>query len=523
MKSFSLPKSQKGALYKNPLIKGTLILTFAGFLTRTLGFFYKIYLSNIIGAANLGLYHLIFPVFAICATIYGSGVQTTISKLVAENPESHSGKILRTGLIIGGSISLCLTFLVHHFSEEIAANILHEPITASSLRIMCLLFPFCCTASCINGYYYGKKKTFVPATTQLIEQIIRVLTVFFLTTVFWNPSSKLTCELAVWGMVAGEIGSSIYNLIFILRKKENVRLMSRPVIGGQYYSRFLKIAAPLTLTRLSLNLLSSAESILIPAMLKKYGMSSADALSVLGILTGMALPFILFPSALPNSLSVMLLPSISEANANKKNTYIQSACTKSIHYCLIIGIFFSGTFLIFGDSFGRLFFNNEQAGNFIKILSWLCPFIYLSATMGSILNGLGKTSRTFLNTAAGLTIRILFLLFFVPRNGIYSYLIGLLISQLTITLLDFLAIRYYAGYSFDAVNSLLKPIICVLYSGFVVKAFNNPLQSMTGNSILHLIITFFLYGLSSILLYQVMNIKNKPLIKNKAKNKATES
>lgn len=509
MKSFSLSKPQTGSLYKNPLIKGTLILTLAGFLTRILGFFYKIYLSNIIGAENLGLYHLIFPVFAICSTIYGSGVQTSISKLVAESPDSHSGKILRTGMTIGGSLSLGLTFLVYRFSEEIAANILREPITASSIRIMCILFPFCCISSCINGYYYGKKKTFVPATTQLVEQIIRVITVFLLTTVFWKPTSKLSCELAVWGMVIGEIGSGIYNLAFILGKKEKVQLTGIRPIGGQYYSRFLKIAAPLTLTRLSLNLLASAESILIPAMLKKYGMSSADALSILGILTGMALPFILFPSALSNSLSVMLLPSISEANANKKNTYIQSACTKSIHYCLIIGIFFSGTFLIFGDSFGKVFFNNEQAGNFIKILSWLCPFIYLSATMSSILNGLGKTSRTFLNTAAGLSLRIFFLLFFVPRSGIYSYLIGLLISQLTITLLDFLAIRHYAGYSFDAVNSLMKPVICVLYSGFVVKAFNGLILGITGSGIVHIVISFFLYAMSSVLLYQVMNIKNK--------------
>lgn len=510
MKSFSLPKSQRSSLYKNPLVKGTLILTFAGFLTRILGFFYKIYLSNIIGAENLGLYHLIFPVFAICATIYGSGVQTTISKLVAESPESHAGKILRTGLTIGGSLSLALTFIVFRFSEEIAVNILREPITASSLRIMCILFPFCCTASCINGYYYGKKKTFVPATTQLIEQLIRVVTVFLLTTVFYNPASKLTCELAVWGMVTGEIGSSIYNLIFILRKKENIKITGKRPISGQYYGRFFRISVPLTLTRLSLNILSSAESILIPAMLKKYGMSSADALSVLGILTGMALPFILFPSALSNSLSVMLLPSISEANAHKKNTYIENACTKSIHYCLIIGIFFSGTFLIFGDSFGTVFFNNEQAGSFIKILSWICPFLYLSATMGSILNGLGKTSRTFIDTAAGLALRIFFLLFLVPKNGIKSYLIGFLISQLTITLLDFLAVRYYAGYTFDAVNSLLKPVICVLYSGFVVRAFSSSLLNITGNKAAHLILLFLLYSISTVLLYQIMNIKNRP-------------
>ena len=40
---------------KNSIIKGTLILTAAGLLTRIIGFFYKIYLSGLIGARKLPL------------------------------------------------------------------------------------------------------------------------------------------------------------------------------------------------------------------------------------------------------------------------------------------------------------------------------------------------------------------------------------------------------------------------------------------------------------------------------------
>jgi len=64
---------------KNTIIKGTLILTFAGLLTRLIGFFYRIFLSKALGAETLGLYQLIFPVYGICFTIYASGIQTAIS------------------------------------------------------------------------------------------------------------------------------------------------------------------------------------------------------------------------------------------------------------------------------------------------------------------------------------------------------------------------------------------------------------------------------------------------------------
>ena len=70
---------------KSALIKGTLILTAAGLITRLIGFVYRIYLSNALGSEQLGIYQLIFPVYGICHTLYASGIQTAISKLVAEN------------------------------------------------------------------------------------------------------------------------------------------------------------------------------------------------------------------------------------------------------------------------------------------------------------------------------------------------------------------------------------------------------------------------------------------------------
>lgn len=48
------------------LVKGTLILTLSGFLTKIIGFIYRIFLSHTIGAQGMGIYQLIFPVQALC-------------------------------------------------------------------------------------------------------------------------------------------------------------------------------------------------------------------------------------------------------------------------------------------------------------------------------------------------------------------------------------------------------------------------------------------------------------------------
>ena len=61
---------------------------------------------------------------------------------------------------------------------------------------------------------------------------------------------------------------------------------------------------------------------MIPGQLRLYGYTNSESLSVYGILTGMALPMVLFPSVLTNSVSVMLLPAIAEAQEKKEHRYI---------------------------------------------------------------------------------------------------------------------------------------------------------------------------------------------------------
>ena len=61
---------------KHPLITGTVILTLTGLITRVMGFFYRIFLSHTIGAEGVGIYQLIFPVYALCFSFAVAGIQT---------------------------------------------------------------------------------------------------------------------------------------------------------------------------------------------------------------------------------------------------------------------------------------------------------------------------------------------------------------------------------------------------------------------------------------------------------------
>ena len=68
---------------KSVLLKGTFILTFVGFLTRIMGFFYRIMMSRIFTAEEIGIYQLIFPIYALGISLSCAGIQTALSKCTA--------------------------------------------------------------------------------------------------------------------------------------------------------------------------------------------------------------------------------------------------------------------------------------------------------------------------------------------------------------------------------------------------------------------------------------------------------
>lgn len=431
------------------MITGTAILTLTGLISRFIGFFYRIFLSNVFGAEGMGIYQLISPVLALSFSLTVSGIQTAISKYVAGETATRdykaSFRTLWAGFLLAMALSVACTLYIYVGADHIARVFLMEERTAPLLRIIALSIPMATVHSCINGYFYGIRKTAVPAFSQLSEQVCRVGSVYLIYFICRKHGLTPTISFAVVGLVIGESASMIVSVVAILARAHHVfpsgrhqttqPLSSVIVVYRRITGQLLQLAVPLSANRLVLNLLQSVEAIYIPNRLMTYGLSNADALSVYGVLTGMSLPLILFPSAITNSISVLLLPIVAEADLNGNHTAVRRAIFTSIRCCLLLGFGCTAMFLLFGRLAGRLLFHSELAGSFILTLSFICPFMYIASTLNSILNGLGKTIQTFLFSVISLLLRLLFVFFAIPVYGIKGYLWGILASQMLQTAL----------------------------------------------------------------------------------------
>lgn len=421
---------------KNMFLRGTLLLTAAGIISRIMGFFYRIFLANTIGAEGMGIYQLIFPIYSVCFSLCASGIETAISKLTAAKyalgKEKEASDTLKIGLFITLTLSICCSLIIYHYAPQIAEIFLKEPRCTGLLKILAFTIPFGTTQSCICGYYFGIHKAAVPSMAQLIEQLFRMGCVFLLYKIHLTNQMEISPALAVMGLVFGEFCSLLFTVTcFSFHPQKRLPLSLKNVYIG--LREILSLSTPLTISRICINLLASLEAALIPNALKAYGMNPSTALSIYGILNGMALPFILFPNALTGSIALMLLPAVSESQASGELNKLKTAIRKTFTFCILLGCLCLIFFLLFGNFLGKFIFSSSIAGSFLTVLAWICPFLYLNTTLNSVLNGLGKTNITFLLGITGLFIRISFIFFIVPKIGIHGYLFGLLASQLFIT------------------------------------------------------------------------------------------
>lgn len=429
------------AAKSHPLVVGTLILTLTGLLSRIIGFFYRIYLSRLFGEEGMGLYQLLSPVLSLSFSLTAAGYQTAISKLVAEQAATSKTPSLRpmaAGMSISLPLSLLCNAVIYFFADPIASTLLQEPRTASMLRILSFSIPLSAVHSCVNGYFYGVKKAGIPSASQLLEQLTRVGCVYIVSARCFAAGKTPSIGVAVLGLTVGELVSMLFSAAAAWQCKASLKgtpgLRGLPSSPGPYKG-LLSMALPLTANRIVLNLLQSVESVSIPSRLRLYGYDNVTALSVYGVLTGMAMPFIFFPNALTSSVAVLLLPLISENYALGNYDAVRQATVKTVKYCGAMGICCMAGFVFLGNWAGTALFNSPLAGYFITTLGFICPFLYLDTTLSSILQGLGKAGHIFVMNVVCLLIRLAFVFLAVPRFGITGYLWGLLASQLTLGVL----------------------------------------------------------------------------------------
>ena len=461
-------------MYKKSIVKGAIILTAANLITRVMGFFYRIYMSDAIGSEGIGLYQLVMPIYLLSWSITSSGFSTAVSRLTASL--NAKKRFADTHKIIAVSVFMCILLsiavsVVMFFGADFAAEyIIKDTRTAISLKILAFAIPFMACGSCIRGYFLGAQRQSVPAVSQILEQTIRIASILVLAPMLAAKGLEYACAAAVIGVLLGEAFSCIFTIIsYGFLKQDPKSGKASDMRAHRCAMLVLSMAVPLAATRISSSLLSAYENILIPQKLKVFGESAEAAMSIYGNLHGMVLPLIQLPSALLMALATAMMPTVAESAAVGNNRRISSAASKVLKFTVIIGIGTACLFAVFPTGITKTVYGRTDLGMLLLKLVPICPLLYINIVLGGILNGLGKHIFIFRNNMIASMINILFIYFLMPLFGIDAYIVGLLVSLAVSSISAVIKTKTLTGIKLNIVDIIIKPLVSAAAAGLLAK------------------------------------------------------
>ncbi|MCY0877883.1 MAG: polysaccharide biosynthesis protein [Firmicutes bacterium] len=394
---------------------GTLTLTSAALISRGLGLIYRILLARFLGSEGLGQFQMVFPFYVTLVTLAVAGTPVAVSQIVAED-RAPAGRVLRIATLIVLTISVPLMVLTLAGARPLATLLYHDATFAPFLAALAPALIAVAFSSVLRGYFIGLQEMEYPALSQVAEQLVRVAILFTLINVV---GERLLVDnpplIAVLLIPLGE-GVSLAVLLLGYRRWRPAQTPEPP----QPFSlapAILRLSIPVTLSRLLGSLIGVIEASLIPLRLEMSGMSRAAALSYFGQLTGMALPLILFPTALTVSLSTNLIPAIAEATSRGHHEQAHRDIVDSVRATALLTVPVTFVLLTLGLPLDDLFFHAHVSPAVFVPLVLGGFFLYFDIAFAGILRGLGRTDLPLWNDLFASLIEIALIWVLASRPG----------------------------------------------------------------------------------------------------------
>jgi stage V sporulation protein B len=462
---------------KQSFLKGTLILLAAGMINRLLGFIPRITLPRFIGAEGVGLYQMGWPFLIVLITIITGGIPIAVAKLVAEAEAEK--QTYRLPIIL--KISLTVTFLMSclgiitcvYGSKWIASHLLTDARASIPITYMSSMLMFIGISAVLRGYFQGKLNMIPTALSQIIETTVRIIMVLVCSFLLLPKGIEYAAGGAMLGVSIGEFAGMLLLIIVYFKSKSNGyrplhtrRKASNYRVVWCEFKRICTISIPVTGSKLIGASSFMFESILIAQSLALAGISTSIATSQYGALQGMIIPILLLPSALTSSLSVSLIPSLSEAAARRDDQMIRYRLQQTLRISILAGAPFSLMMFLLAEPICFYLYNSIDIATMLK---WMAPFalcIYIQAPMQAVLQALNQSSSALLNTFIGSILKLLLIYWLAskPELGILGAVIAMNSSIFVTTCLHGWSICRLFRIPLH-IRSIGKLLICMLISG----------------------------------------------------------
>ena len=405
-----------------------------------LGFIIKVVYTRIIGEYGISLFTIATPTYSLLLTISTLAIPISISKLVSEN-KGRSIRILTSATFLILSINFLLILIIFLTKDFIATNLLKEPLASPILMAFALTLPFVSISAVLKGYFAGKQNMVPHATSNILEQIVRLIIIVTILPILMKKSVMYAVLGLILLTILSEI-SSIIVFLFFLPKHINYKTNLLP--SKKHTKDILNISLPTVSSRIIGNIGYFLEPIILTNLLLFSGYTNAYILREYGAYNAYSLALLTMPGFFIAAISTSLLPEISKFHGERNSSMVKRRIKQSLLFALLIGTFFSFIIFTFRDKLLFTLYNTTNGSDYIKILAPFFVLFYLEGVLTSALQALGHAKITMNITLWGVILKLLVMaILSLCHIGIYSLVIAEIINILFVVLINFKYLKIY--------------------------------------------------------------------------------
>ncbi len=411
---------------KTIFIKNAAILTVSSLILRFIGIIFKVWLAGKIGSEGIGLYQLTFSVYVLASTFATSGISTAVTRMVANEIAMGSKKgvkrILKRSIFLSLLIAFITLAVLFFGAEFIAGTLLGDSRATAAIKILSFSLPFMAVSSVIKGYFFARRKASQGAISQLLEQAVRIGVILVYIKLFEGRGLAFTCAAVLLGDTVAEGFALLVLWLMYLKDEKRLKSPKTTSFNTAITRNIIRIALPITSGRYLNSFLRTIENILVPKTLSHFGGSAKAALSQFGMIKGMALPLLFFPSTLLNALSTLLITEMSESMALGRRGLVKYGTARILQLTGLVSFIFSAIFFVGGKELGLLFYKDNDVGILLRLLAPLVPLMYLDSISDGILKGLDQQNYTFITSVTDSAMRIVLILLILENRGLLGFI-----------------------------------------------------------------------------------------------------
>lgn len=473
-------------------VKGFLLLTLAGIVCKLIGALYRIPLTNILGSEGIGMYQMIFPVFAFVLTIANGGIPVIVARQIASH--RAKGEHEKTREVSVANVRLMLKIGV---IGSIGLLLLAKPIAIlqGNENLMYLYFVSAftlfvsCLCSAIRNIFVGFEKMQAPAFSQVFQQLFKLMFGLVLAYIWVQKSLFLGVFGAMLGVLFGEVICLLYLIFAYQTQKKRLFLLSSQKKHSSAFEKQILIASlPVALSLLILPLTTAIESLVVVRLLSFSGFFLSTATAMFGVWSGVIGSLINLPSVVALSISTAIVPSIGfELQNNKQQAFLNAK--KSLVIVFLFSLFCAaGIFVLAPNILTLLYRNNLSFGaagggfqisvNMLRFSALHIVLLSMLQCTCSVLYSFQKNKEVVVNLTIGGAIKVVFLFaVLIPFVNIWGALIGSLLFFLVSFALNWRVIHKSIGKVFTARFVIFSAL------GFILSCFAGMLCiDLTQNS-----------------------------------------